>query len=168
MTTSACLRGDHDPRDSRRLHLRDRVGDVLGEDGALAGELARDVEVAVDGDERESRRRGTVGGATLGRVNRKERRALFELVVRDACERAGSLARETRRAAADGEPLPGATGELVERIRHAAHTVSDAEITAARAEGHDDDRLYELTVTTALGESRRRLRAVLRALGREG
>jgi hypothetical protein len=89
-------------------------------------------------------------------------------MVRDVCERDGHLPSDTRRAAADGEPLPGATGELVERIRHAAHTVTDAEIAAARAEGHDDDHLYELTVATALGESRRRLRAVLRALKREG
>jgi hypothetical protein len=101
-------------------------------------------------------------------MTRTERRALFEQMVRDVCERSGRLPPETRRAAADGAPLPGATGELVERIRHAAHTVTDAEIAAARAEDHDDDALYELTVATALGESRRRLTAVLRALKRGG
>jgi alkylhydroperoxidase family enzyme len=101
-------------------------------------------------------------------MTRGERRALFQLIVRDACERAGRLPPETRRAAADGEQLPGATGELVERIRHAAHTVADADIAAARGEGYDDDQLYELTVATALGQSRQRLAAVLRALKRGG
>ena len=86
----------------------------------------------------------------------------------EACERPGRLPAETRRAAAEGDALPGATGELVERIRHAAATVTDAEVAAARAEGHDDDRLYELTVATALGESRRRLMTALRALKRGG
>jgi hypothetical protein len=108
----------------------------------------------------------SVASVYIGRMTRSERRALFELIVRDACERPGTLPREMRRAAADGEPLDGATGELTERIRHAAHTVTDAEIAAARAEGHDDDGLYELTVATALGESRRRLAAALKALGR--
>lgn len=102
-------------------------------------------------------------------MTRAERRALFELTLRDACQRTGALPPATRRAAADGDALPGAgvaTSQLVERIRHAAHTVTDAEVAAARAEGHGDDALYELTVVTALGESRRRLHAALRALGR--
>jgi hypothetical protein len=102
------------------------------------------------------------------RVDRAERRALFESIVRDACEGAGRLSTEVRRAATAGEPMAGSVGELVERIRHAAHTVTDAEIEAARREGYDDDRLFELTVTAALGQSRERLAVVLRALKRGG
>jgi hypothetical protein len=102
----------------------------------------------------------------MSRVNRTERRALFESILRRACDGAGQLSPETRRAAAEGKPLEGAAGELLERIRHAAHTVTDAEIEAARSEGYEDDRLYELTVTAALGQSRERVDAVLRALKR--
>jgi alkylhydroperoxidase family enzyme len=101
-------------------------------------------------------------------MNRRERRALFEGIVRDVAEGEGRLALEMRRAAVAGEPLKGAVGELVERIRHASHLVTDQDVEAARGEGHDDDELYELTVATALGQSRERLRAVLRALGRGG
>jgi alkylhydroperoxidase family enzyme len=99
-------------------------------------------------------------------VTRIERRAFFESIVQGACERPGKLAAETRRALVEGAALPGAAGDLVERIRHAAHTVTDAEVEAARSGGCDDDQLYELTVATALGQSRQRLGAVLRALKR--
>lgn len=78
----------------------------------------------------------------------------------------GEALPEARRAAADGKELPGASGELVERIRHAAHAVTDGDVEAARREGRDDDALYELTVATALGQSRQRLAAVLQALKR--
>ena len=64
------------------------------------------------------------------------------------------------------EGAPGCIGELVERIRHAAHAVTDGDVEAARREGRDDDALYELTVATALGQSRQRLAAVLQALKR--
>jgi hypothetical protein len=104
-------------------------------------------------------------------MTREDRRALLGRLLRDACELGGHLPPETRRAAAAGEPLPGAgeaTSQLADQIRHAAQTVTDAEIAAARAEGQDDDSLYELTVATALGESRRRFDAVLRALKRGG
>jgi hypothetical protein len=101
-------------------------------------------------------------------MTRRERRALFESIARDVCDRPGKLSPETKRAAADGKALPGASGELVERIRHAAHAVTDGDVEAARREGHDDDALYELTVATALGQSRLRLAAVLRALKRGG
>jgi hypothetical protein len=42
------LRRDHHPRDARPLQLAHGIGRALGEDRALGGELARDVEVTVD------------------------------------------------------------------------------------------------------------------------
>ena len=101
-------------------------------------------------------------------MTRGERRALFRAIVRSVCEEQGDLAPDVRRAAAEGATLSGATGELVARIREAAHLVGDADVEAAKREGHSDGALYELTVTTALGESRRRLEAVLKLLGRGG
>jgi len=101
-------------------------------------------------------------------MTRGERRALFRSIVQSTTEGPGELAAPLRKAAADGTTLPGATGELVARIREAAHLVGDAHVEAAQREGHSDGALYELTVATALGESRRRLEAVLALLGRGG
>ncbi|HEX8790889.1 MAG TPA: hypothetical protein VF765_08040 [Polyangiaceae bacterium] len=101
-------------------------------------------------------------------MTREQRRALFRLIVGSTSEGAGELPADVRRAALDGADLPGATGELVTRIREAAHLVEGAHVTAAREEGHSDRALYELTVVTSLGESKRRLEAVLELLGRKG
>ena len=46
-------------------------------------------------------------------------------------------------------------------------TIDVAVNSAALAAGHRDEELFELTVATALGASRHRLSAALRALGRE-
>ncbi len=75
---------------------------------------------------------------------------------------------DARKTAAEGGTFPGAMGALVARIREAAHLVGDADVQAAQREGHSEGALYELTVTTALGESGRRLEAVLSLLGRGG
>jgi alkylhydroperoxidase family enzyme len=101
-------------------------------------------------------------------VNRAQRRALFDAVLRDVCERPAHLSVDLRRAAAEGSALSGAVGRLVQHIREDANLVTDVDIDAARAEGLDDDQLYELTVATGLGESRRRLDAVARARASKG
>ena len=101
-------------------------------------------------------------------MNRGQRRAMFDALLRDVCERPARLPSDVRRAAADGGVLAGAVGALVQRIRDGASLVTDADVEAARAEGLDDDQLYELTVATGLGESRRRLDAVARARGDKG
>jgi len=98
-------------------------------------------------------------------MTRAERRAFFDELFADVCEGPGRLAANHRKAAATGAPLPGAAAEaLARRIREAAHLVTDADVEAARAEGLDDDQLYDLAVAASLGESRRRLDAVARAL----
>lgn len=101
-------------------------------------------------------------------MTREQRRALFGAIVQSTAGGAGELPADVRRAALEGDHLPGPTGELVTRIREAAHLVEDAHVTAAREEGHSDRALYELTVVTALGESKRRLEGVLEILGRKG
>ena len=85
-------------------------------------------------------------------------------MLQDVCERPAHLSPELRRDAAGGVTLGGAVGRLVQHIREQATLVTDAEVEAARAEGLDDDQLYELMVATGLGESRRRLDVVARAL----
>ena len=98
-------------------------------------------------------------------MTRTERRAFFDRVFADVCEGPGRLPANLRKAAATGAALLGAAAQaLTLRIREAARLVTDADVEAARAEGLDDDQLYELAVATSLGESRRRLDAVARAL----
>jgi hypothetical protein len=99
-------------------------------------------------------------------MTREERRAAFESVLAEVRTGPGRLAGEVRQAAANGAPVPGPLSPLVDHIRGGATQVTDDDIARARAAGHDDDQLFELTVATALGESGKRLRAVLAALGR--
>lgn len=104
-------------------------------------------------------------------MSRDERRRLFQRLVTDVATRPATLPVETRRAivaAARGEtPPPGALGQLVEVIQRRAVEVTDADIAAARDEGHDDDALYEAVVASALGAASVRLDAAMRAIRRE-
>ncbi len=100
-------------------------------------------------------------------MDRPSRRALFASIFADVCGRAARSPAALRRDAAGRGALAGALGRLVARVREAAHLVTDADVEAARREGYDDDQLMEIVTAAALGESERRLRAVLRALGRD-
>jgi hypothetical protein len=68
-----------------------------------------------------------------------------------------------RQAAANGSGLPADLQPLVEKIHAHAYRVTDAEVSRLRA-SHDDDELFEVIVSAALGASRKRLLAGLRAL----
>jgi alkylhydroperoxidase family enzyme len=70
-----------------------------------------------------------------------------------------------RRAAAEGAGLPGDLQTLVEAIELHAYRVTDEDLTRLRA-SYDDDQLFEIVVSAALGASRRRLAAGLAALER--
>jgi alkylhydroperoxidase family enzyme len=70
-----------------------------------------------------------------------------------------------RRAAAAGAGLPGDLQALVEAIELHAYRVTDEDLTRLRA-SYDDDQLFEIVVSAALGASRRRLAAGLAALER--
>jgi hypothetical protein len=72
-----------------------------------------------------------------------------------------------RRAAADGRALPADLQRLVEKIRKHAYKVTDADIVALQAV-YGDDALFEVIVSAALGASRQRLAAGLRALDEAG
>ena len=68
-----------------------------------------------------------------------------------------------RQAAANGSGLPADLQPFVETIQAHAYKVTDADVSRLRAT-HDDDELFELIVSAALGASRKRLLAGLRAL----
>lgn len=68
-----------------------------------------------------------------------------------------------RNAAADGRGLPPDLQPLVDKIHGHAYTVTDADIARVQP-AYGDDRLFEVVVSAALGASRKRLVAGLRAL----
>jgi hypothetical protein len=68
-----------------------------------------------------------------------------------------------RTAAAEGRASSAELQALVDKIHQHAYKVTDAEV--ARLEAiHGDDALFEIIVSAALGASRERLLAGLRAL----
>ena len=68
-----------------------------------------------------------------------------------------------RRAAAEGAGAPPDLQPLVDKIHRHAYKVTDEDI--ARAQGkYGDDRMFEIVVSAALGASRQRLLAGLKAL----
>ena len=67
-----------------------------------------------------------------------------------------------RAAAADGD-VGAALQPLVGKIHRHAFTVTDEDLAGLQSR-HDDDALFELVVSAALGASERRLAAGLRAL----
>ena len=68
-----------------------------------------------------------------------------------------------RHAAADNSGVPAELRPLIEKIHTRAYTVTDADIERLRGT-NDDDKLFEIIVSAALGASRKRLLAGLRAL----
>ena len=69
----------------------------------------------------------------------------------------------TRHAAADDAGLPADLQPLVDKIHAHAYKVTDDEMVRAQRT-YGDDTLFELIVSAALGASRKRLLAGLRAL----
>lgn len=78
----------------------------------------------------------------------------------------GALDPAARRAAFTGEGPPGAEA-WVRRVRDQAALIDDADMAALQATGLSEDAIFELTVSAALGEADRRLRAAFATLGKE-
>jgi len=84
----------------------------------------------------------------------------------------GETPQAQRRAVADGDaaatasigPAPAALATYLDKVRQHAYKVTDEDVAALRAAGYSDDQLFELTVATAWGAARLRLRAGLAAL----
>lgn len=76
---------------------------------------------------------------------------------------AGESEPALRSAAADGAGVPADLQPLVTKIQHHAWKVSDEDIATLQAR-YGDDRMFEIIVSAALGASRKRLFAGLKAL----
>ena len=87
------------------------------------------------------------------------RDAALERVLRGPGESDPAL----RSAAADGAGLPDELQALVTKVHEHAYKVTDEEISALQAR-YGDDKMFEIIVSAALGASRKRLFAGLKAL----
>jgi hypothetical protein len=79
----------------------------------------------------------------------------------------GELDRSVRRAALEGNAVPPSVAALVEKIRHHAYKVTDADVQDALAAGWTENQLFELSVATAVGAGLHRREAVDRLLSQD-
>ena len=86
-----------------------------------------------------------------------------DAVLRSVLDGAGETVPSLRYAAAEGVGMPEDLRELIEKVHRHAYKVTDEEIAALQAK-YADDQLFEIIVSAALGASRQRLSAGLRAL----
>ena len=83
-------------------------------------------------------------------------------------EQRGTLSPQERLECAEGDP-PARLAGYVQKVRHQAYQVTDADIEALRKAGCTEDQIFEATVCTALGAGLGRLEkglALLRAVDR--
>lgn len=75
------------------------------------------------------------------------------------------LVARLRDAAQPNRPAPPTFEAYLDKVRHAAHTVTDADVQMLKAGGHSEDEIFEQTVSTATAAGLERLEAALRTLG---
>ena len=88
---------------------------------------------------------------------------LRDRVLGDVLDGEGESDPAVRRAAADNAGLPDDLRSLVEKVHAHAYRVTDDDVARLQPT-YGDDRLFEIVVSAALGASRRRLLAGLKAL----
>lgn len=91
---------------------------------------------------------------------------LFRRLRDSVLDRPGALEPAPRRAAYDGEDPPVGPA-WVRRVRDRAATIEDAHLAELQEARLSEDQIFELTACAAVGAADARLRAALRALGRE-
>jgi hypothetical protein len=88
---------------------------------------------------------------------------LRDRVIARVLEGPGETDPKLRQAAAAGSGVPADLQALVEKIHRHAYKVTDEDIARAQAK-YGDDKMFEIVVSAALGASRQRLVAGLKAL----
>ena len=71
---------------------------------------------------------------------------------------------ELRNAAAARGEVPSPLAAYLDKVHDAAYVVTDADIAALQAAGHDDDAIFELTVAAAIGAASHRAARALAVL----
>jgi len=91
------------------------------------------------------------------------RRAHKVLVTR-ILEGDGTASRAQRRGAFDNAGLAEPMQTLISKVARHACTVTDEDITAARASGLSEDQIFEMVVSAAVGQATRQYNTALAAL----
>lgn len=91
--------------------------------------------------------------------------ALREAALKSVLQGPGHTDPALRDAVAQNAKVPGDLAPLVGKIHNHAYRVTDADV-AALQQRYDDDALFEIVVSAALGASAQRLDAALAALER--
>ena len=88
---------------------------------------------------------------------------LRDRVLQSVLRGAGETDPAIRGAAAEGSGVPEELQTLVDKIHRHAYRVTDEDFARLRTK-YQDDQLFEVVVSAALGASRKRLLAGLKAL----
>lgn len=88
---------------------------------------------------------------------------LRDQVLNRVLDGAGETDTTLRHAAADRKGLPAELQPLIEKIHDQAYAVTDEDLAVLRKK-YNDDELFEIIVSAALGASRERLLSGLAAL----
>ncbi|HYU51462.1 MAG TPA: hypothetical protein VEK37_00900 [Gemmatimonadaceae bacterium] len=89
--------------------------------------------------------------------------SLRDRALKRVLEGAGESDPAIRRAAAEGRGAPADLQPLVDKIHRHAYRVTDEDFARVQTK-YSDDQLFEIVVSAALGASRQRLFAGLKAL----
>ena len=89
-----------------------------------------------------------------------DHRALFAAVRRAILDGNGKASGEARQRAYDGK----GEGAYLEKVVQYAARITDEDMAAMRASGHDDDQIFELSVAAAVGQASRQYDAAVAAL----
>jgi hypothetical protein len=76
----------------------------------------------------------------------------------------GKLSPSERRAAFNNSGLAAGRSALVDKVARYAFRITDEDIAAARAPGLDEDKVFEIVVCAAVGQSTRQYDTALAAL----
>jgi hypothetical protein len=88
---------------------------------------------------------------------------LRDLVLHRVLEGAGETRPALRKSVAESKFVPGDLKRLVDKIHRHAYKVTDEDVAKPQAK-YGDDQMFEIVVSAALGASRERLLAGLKAL----
>jgi hypothetical protein len=89
--------------------------------------------------------------------------ALRDKVLSTVLDGPGDTPPGLRRASANGTGVQADLQPLIEKIHRHAYRVTDEDMASAQAK-YGDDKMFEIVVSAALGASRNRLLAGLKAL----
>jgi len=93
-----------------------------------------------------------------------KKRTLHKATVTRVLDGDGSASHAQRRAAYDNAVLAEPLSTLVNKVAKYAYTITDENISAARASGLSEDELFEIIICAAVGQATRQYETALLVL----